>query len=79
MNNNKASFEERKRALRQDFEKYMDEYDKTEIIRQSITDVKKRAQTAKKRREQSPLKTYGGTKSKVSQNINTYNVSRKKL
>ena len=66
MNNNKASFEERKRALRQDFEKYMDEYDKTEIIRQSITDVKKRAQTAKKRREQSPLKTYGATKSKVS-------------
>ena len=49
--NSNASFEKRKQALRQDFEKYMEEYSKTEIIRQSITDVKKRAQTAKKRRE----------------------------
>ena len=78
MINNNSTFEERKQALRQDFEKYMaecsqnDEMFETihEVIHKSITGVNKRAQTAKLRREQSPLKTYGGAKSKVSQNIN---------
>ena len=45
----------------------MQEYDKTEIIRKCVNDVKKRAVEDKKRRE-SPAKTYGNVKSKITQN-----------
>ena len=43
----------------------MDEYNKTEIIRKSVADVKKRAAAEKKRRE-SPEKTFAGVKSRVA-------------
>ena len=46
----------------------MDEYAKTEIIRKSVNDVKKRANEEKKRRE-SPEKTYGHVKSVVAKNM----------
>ena len=46
----------------------MQEYDKTEIIRSSIQDVKKRAAEEKKRRE-SPSKTYSNAKSMVAKNM----------
>ena len=46
----------------------MEEYKKTEIIRKSVNDVKKRAAQEKKRRE-SPEKTYAGAKSTVAKNL----------
>ena len=46
----------------------MEEYAKTEIIRKSVNDVKKRANEEKKRRE-SPTKTYSHVKSMVAKNM----------
>lgn len=54
----------------------MDEYNKTEIIRSSINDVKKRADEDKKRRE-SPTRTYGGIKSAVSKNMKAQTKGKK--
>ena len=65
------SFDERQYLLRQNSkidDQYMDEYAKTEIIRKSVNDVKKRAIEEKKRRE-SPEKTYGHVKSVVAKNM----------
>ena len=65
------SFDVRKQVLRQNSkidDGYMDEYAKTEIIRKSVSDVKKRAAVERERRE-SPRKTYSGVKSKIAGNM----------
>ena len=49
-------------------DEYMEEYAKTEIIRKSVNDVKKRANEERKRRE-SPHKTYSHVKSTVAKNM----------
>ena len=45
----------------------MAEYNKTELIRKCVQDVKKRAVEDRKRRE-SPAKTFANVKSKITQN-----------
>ena len=73
------SFDDRKAELRQNDkidDQYMEEYSKTEIIRQSISDVKKRAEEEKKRRE-SPGKTYGGVRSSIAKNMKAQKSGKK--
>ena len=54
----------------------MNEYQKTEIIRKSVTDVKMRAENERVRRE-SPRKTYANVKSKVAGNMKSQKKAKK--
>ena len=46
----------------------LEEYKRTELIRKSVADVKIRA-AAEEERRKSPMKTYGGVKSKIAGNM----------
>ena len=73
------SFDIRQTKLKDDSnvdDAYIEEYNKTEIIRSSIKEVKKRAQEEKERRE-SPDRTYGGIKSAVAKNMKVIKGSKK--
>jgi len=46
----------------------IEEYEKTELLRRSVADVRVRAAADAERRK-SPLKTWGGVKSKIAGNM----------
>lgn len=54
----------------------VDEYQKTEIIRKSVMDVKERAAVERERRT-SPHKTYANVKSKVAGNLKSQKMAKK--
>ena len=74
-----TSFDERKAMLRANSkidDDYIDEYNKTEIIRKSIQDVKKRADEEKKHRE-SGGHAYTGVKSAIAKNMKAQQKGKK--